>query len=193
MTTKRIYRVFHKTDVVPMIPTWPYVHIPDSGTDYWLHSPGIVPGAKYHDMDEYCLSTRGKAWNTLAGNRQAHKSDLSIQQWLMQKTRATFSMDTLQWLQSAIVFVVKKISTAYGSYEKFTVLDHLAYVLAKGIDLVEKLSRWVKFFIQKVMEVLGLKASPHETIFSKSFIKNLLERLERKVYQSVDSALRYEM
>ena len=193
MTTKRIYRVFHKTDVVPMIPTWPYVHIPDSGTDYWLHSPGILPGAKYHDMAEYCLSTRGKAWNTLAGNRQAHKSDLSIQQWLMQKTRATFSMDTLQWLQSAIVFVVKKVSSAAGSYEKFTVLDHLAYVLAKGINLAEKLSRWVKYFIHKVMEVLGLKPSPHETIFSKSFIRDLLGRLERKVYQSVDSALRYEM
>ena len=193
MTTKRICRVFHKTDVVPMIPTWPYVHIPDSGTDYWLYSPGILPGAKYHDMDEYCLSTRGKAWNTLAGNRQAHKSDLSIQQWLMQKTRATFSMDTLQWLQSAIVFVVKKVSSAAGSYEKFTVLDHLAYVLAKGINLAEKLSRWVKYFIHKVMEVLGLKPSPHETIFSKSFIRDLLGRLERKVYQSVDSALRYEM
>ncbi|NQZ25297.1 MAG: lipase family protein [Colwellia sp.] len=193
MTTKRIYRVFHKTDVVPMIPTWPYVHIPDSGTDYWLHSPGIVPGAKYHDMDEYCLSADGKAWNTLAGNRQAHKSDLSIQQWLMQKTRATFSMETLQWLQSAIVFVVKKISSVAGSYDKFTVLDHLAYVLAKGINLAEKLSRWVKYFIHKVMEVLGLKPSPHETIFSKSFIRDLLGRLERKVYQSVDSALRYEM
>ena len=111
----------------------------------------------------------------------------------MQKTRATFSMDTLQWLQSAIVFVVKKVSSAAGSYEKFTVLDHLAYVLAKGINLAEKLSRWVKYFIHKVMEVLGLKPSPHETIFSKSFIRDLLGSLERKVYQSVDSALRYEM
>ena len=193
MTTKRIYRVFHKTDVVPMIPTWPYVHIPESGTDYWLYSPGLLPSAKYHDMDEYCLSARGKAWKTLANNRQTHKSDLSIKQWLTQKSRATFSMDSLHWLQSAIVFVVKKITSVIGSFENFTVMDHLAYVLAKGINLAEKLSKWVKYFIRKVMEVLGLKPSPHETIFSKNFIRDILGRLERKIYQSVDSALRYEM
>lgn len=193
MTTKRIYRVFHKTDIVPMIPTWPYIHIPDSGTDYWLYSPGMLPGATYHDMDKYCISVRGKAWGTLAGNRQAHKSELNIQQWLMQKTRATFSMESLQWLQSAVGYIVNKITTVAGSYEKFTVMDHLAYVLAKGINLADKLSKWVKYFIKKVMEVLGLSPSENDTIFSKNYIRNLLSRLEKKVYQSVDSALRYEM
>lgn len=193
MTTRRIYRVFHKTDVVPMIPTWPYVHIPESGVDYWLYSPGLIPGAKYHDMVEYCASVKGINWRALAGNKQAHKSDVSIKRWLKQKSRAVFSMDTLHWLQSAIVFVIKKISSATSVQSKFTVMDHLAYVLAKGINLAEKLSRWVKYFLRKVMEVLGLRPSPNETIFSKNFIRDLLNRLERKIYQAVDSALRYEM
>lgn len=176
-----------------MVPRWPYVHIPESGTDYWLYSPGILPGAKYHDMKEYCKSVSGKSWKVLAGNREAHKSDISVQQWLKQKRKAFFSMDTLRWLQSAMMYVIKKISSATGVSNKFTVTDHLAYVLAKGIDLAEELSCWVKYFIQKVMEVLGLKPSPHETVFSKNFIRDLLNRLERKIYQAVDSALRYEM
>lgn len=193
MTTKRIYRVFHKTDVVPKIPTWPYVHIPQAGMDYWLYSPGLLPGAKYHDMEEYCSSVKGKSWGVLAGNRQAHKSDICIQNWLLQKAKAVFSIDTLYWLECALVYILKKLSVNISGGERFTVMDHLAYVLAKGINLAEHLSCWVKYFIRKVMEVLGLRPSPNETIFSKSFIRDLLNRLQRKVYQAVDSALRYEM
>lgn len=42
--SERIYRVYHKTDVVPYIPIWPFVHTPDSGTEYYLFSPGLIPG-----------------------------------------------------------------------------------------------------------------------------------------------------
>jgi triacylglycerol lipase len=60
-----IYRVYHKTDPVPVIPTWPYVHVPQPGTDYLLYSSGDFFNAKYHGMDEYCPKVKGHSWSSL--------------------------------------------------------------------------------------------------------------------------------
>ncbi|MCK4825736.1 lipase family protein, partial [bacterium] len=61
-----IYRAYHKTDIVPCIPTWPFFHtpIPGSGRDYYLPSPGVIPMAEYHGMDKYIDSVRGKSWGS---------------------------------------------------------------------------------------------------------------------------------
>ncbi len=196
MTSKRIYRVYHKTDPVPMIPTWPFVHIPESGQDYWLPSPGVLPSPTYHAMDKYSSSVSTNSWGTLSGFREAHKDDVQIAQWLMEKTRATFSMNTLRWLGSALVYVLKKIKAIVNAQQitgQFTVMDHLAYVLAKGIDLAEQLSNWVLYFIRKVMEVLGLKPVETRDNLSKAFIGNMLSRLQAKVNIQVEAALRYQM
>ena len=196
MTTKRIYRVYHKTDPVPMIPTWPFVHIPESGQDYWLPSPGVLPSPGYHSMDKYCGSIKQSGWGALGGFRDAHKDDVQIAQWLMDKTRATFSMDTLRWLGDALVYVLKKIKSivsAQQAAQQFTIMDHLAYALAKGINLAEQLSKWVLLFIGKVMEVLGLKPVADRSELNRDFIRNMLNRLQAKVSTQVEAALRYQV
>jgi len=196
MTNKRIYRVYHKTDPVPMIPTWPFVHIPESGQDYWLPSPGVLPSPEYHAMDKYTTSVSTHSWGTLSGFHEAHKDDVQIAQWLMDKTRATFSMNTLRWLSGALVYVLKKIKAIVNSQQitgQFTLMDHLAYVLAKGINLAETLSNWVLLFIRKVMEVLGLKPVGKSEELNKDFIRNMLNRLQAKINTQVDAALRYQM
>ena len=196
MTSKRIYRVYHKTDPVPMIPTWPFVHIPESGQDYWLPSPGVLPSPEYHSMDKYTASVSTHNWGTLSGFREAYKDDVQIAQWLMEKTRATFSMNTLRWLSSALLYVLKKIKAMVSTQQsigQFTVMDHLAYVLAKGINLAETLSKWVLLFIRKVMEVLGLKPVEKTEELNKDFIRNMLNRLQAKINTQVDAALRYQM
>jgi pimeloyl-ACP methyl ester carboxylesterase len=196
MTSKRIYRVYHKTDPVPMIPTWPFVHIPESGQDYWLPSPGVLPSPEYHAMDKYTTSVSTNSWGTLSGFREAHKDDIQIAQWLMEKTRATFSMNTLRWLGNALIYVLKKIKAIVSAQQitgQFTVMDHLAYVLAKGIDLAETLSNWVLLFIRKVMEVLGLKPVEKSGELNKDFIRNMLNRLQAKINTQVEAALRYQV
>jgi len=62
-----IKRCFHKSDPVPMIPTWPFVHTPYSGQDYFLPSPGLFFNSKCHDMELYCKSVDGKGWKELSG------------------------------------------------------------------------------------------------------------------------------
>ncbi len=196
MTSERIFRVYHKTDPVPMIPTWPFVHVPESGQDYWLPSPGILPSPEYHSMDKYTSSVSTNSWGALAGFREAHKDDVQIAQWLMEKARATFSMNTLRWLSCALVYVLKKIKAIVNAQQitgQFTVMDHLAYVLAKGINLAKSLSNWVLLFIRKVMEILGLKPVEKSEQLNKDFIRNMLNRLQAKINTQVDAALRYQM
>lgn len=76
--SSRIFRAYHKTDIVPCIPIWPYVHTPNDGTEYYLPSPGLLPGAEYHDMRHYKDSVEGKSWLALSGIKPDKRSDASI-------------------------------------------------------------------------------------------------------------------
>lgn len=38
-----------------MIPTWPFVHVPESGKYYWLPSLGVLPSPAYRAMDKYLV------------------------------------------------------------------------------------------------------------------------------------------
>jgi len=58
---KNIYRAYHRTDVVSMIPMWPFVHVPQPGIECFIDSPGLVPGIDYHKMDKYLVSV-SKEW-----------------------------------------------------------------------------------------------------------------------------------
>ncbi|MGD8176854.1 lipase family protein [Marinimicrobium sp. ARAG 43.8] len=80
-----MFRAYHKTDVVPYLPVWPYVHTPSNDACYYLPSPGVLPGAKYHSMSEYMTSVRDKSWLALSAYRPENKSDFSIAAWLKEE------------------------------------------------------------------------------------------------------------
>ncbi|MGN0920182.1 MAG: lipase family protein, partial [Cellvibrio sp.] len=101
--SKKIFRVYHSTDIVPCIPIWPYYHTPYQTQDYWIHSPGFLPTAEYHDMAKYVKSVTGKPWPVLASLREQH-TKFSILQWLKSQTVSGFTMKTLELLNRAIVY-----------------------------------------------------------------------------------------
>lgn len=43
-----IYRVYRDADIVPMIPTWPFIHTPSRGQDYCLSSKGSILNIANH-------------------------------------------------------------------------------------------------------------------------------------------------
>ncbi|MEJ2743634.1 MAG: lipase family protein, partial [Gammaproteobacteria bacterium] len=56
LSVNNIYRVYHDTDPVPMVPVFPYVHAPTKGMDYCLHYGGLVIHPPAHFMDGYVQS-----------------------------------------------------------------------------------------------------------------------------------------
>lgn len=192
---ERIFRAYHKTDIVPCIPTWPFIHTPNSGTDYYLPSPGIVPGAAYHSMDKYVESVSGKNWPTLGAIDSEKKTESGVVQWLKSSSPVGLTITAMEWLNQALVYVLKKcfngaawvISGAMGT--SFTLMDQLAYVLKKGVDLSESVSSLVLHLIRKVMEILGMKKVLKAADVTREFIRNIFLRLQAKANEYAKAAL----
>jgi len=192
---ERIFRAYHKTDIVPCIPTWPFIHTPNAGTDYYLPSPGIVPGPTYHGMDKYVESVSGKNWGALAALDIEKKTESGIVLWLKSSSPVGLTITAMEWLNQALVYVLKKclngaawvISGAMGT--SFTLMDQLAYVLQKGIDVSENVSSLILHLIRKIMEVLGMKRTLKAADLSREFIRNIFMRLQAKANEYAKAAL----
>ena len=192
---ERIFRAYHKTDIVPCIPIWPFIHTPNAGQDYYLPSPGIIPMAEYHGMDHYINSVKGKSWPTLAALESERKSDDGLVRWLKSSSPIGLTITALEWLNQALVYVLKKclkgvawaISGTFGT--SFTLMDQLAYVLKKGIDVSENVSSLVLNLIKKMMEILGMKKVLKAAELSREFIRSIFLKLQQKVNEFTQAAL----
>ncbi|KEQ18438.1 hypothetical protein GZ78_13175 [Endozoicomonas numazuensis] len=199
-TTKRlgsenILRVWHKTDIVPCIPIWPFVHTPDSGRDYFLPSPGFFPGKKWHSMDNYIRSVGKKSWQTIYALREPQPTESDIQRWLADSKILSGTLPAIKWLQSALAYVVGKCLSAIGSTYQLlqsshsTLMDSLAWILSRGVSLTEKLSGWVVHLMRKIAEFLGMHRHVKTEKPEKQVIRYLLERLSEKVNQMAKNVL----
>jgi len=68
-------------------------------------------------------------------------------------------------------------------------MDQLAYILAKNIDLANQASSLVICFIRKVMEMLGMNKALEAADMTREFIRSILVRLQNKIYSHVRPAL----
>ena len=192
---ERIFRAYHKTDIVPCIPIWPYMHTPNSGQDYFLPSPGLVPMAEYHGMNHYIESVRNKSWSALAALRSEQKSDAGVLQWLKSNSPVAITIPVLEWLNQAVIYVLKKCLNgaawliSEGFANSFTLMDQLAFILNKGIDLSESVSAIVLDLIRKIMTILGMKKTLKAIDLTRDFIRYILLSLQRKVNQFTQGVL----
>lgn len=193
---ERIFRVYHKTDVVPCIPIWPYIHTPNSGTQYYLYSPGILPGAEYHGMNHYVASVRGKPWLTLSALKPEPKSDFSIAAWLKEEGAVGVTMKAIEWLDAAIQFVIKKclgaaewlLSKTMGT--SATIMDRLAFILSDGVNLEENISAWIVRLIRKILSFLGkARSTLSKAELNRAYIKSVLTDLQIKLNGIAQNAL----
>lgn len=193
---ERIFRAYHKTDVVPCIPIWPYVHTPSSGTQYYLYSPGVLPGAEYHGMKHYVASVRGKSWLSLSASRPEEKSDFSIAAWLKEEGPVGVTMKAVEWLDAAIQFVIKKcigaaewlVSKSMGA--SATIMDRLAFILSDGVSLEESISAWVVRLIRKILSFLGrARHALSKAELNRTYIKSVLTDLQVKLNSIAQNAL----
>jgi len=193
---ERIFRVYHKTDVVPCIPIWPYIHTPNKGTQYYLPSPGILPGAEYHGMNHYVASVQDKSWQTLSALKPEQKSDFSIAAWLKEEGPVGVTIKAVEWLDAAIQFVIRKcigaaewiVSKAMGT--SATIMDRLAFILSDGVTLEENISAWVVRLIRKILSFLGrARHALSKAELSRTYIKSVLTDLQVKLNSIAQNAL----
>lgn len=193
-----IHRVFHKTDPVPMVAIYPFVQAPYGNTGHYLPSSNPLTSGEAHFMANYILSVKGKSWVDLSHIPiEPYNIEIAIENWLKSKSPVDpTSASFWQWVNSALIYVIKKV--AVGAIMMLqgaviglhTIIDKLAYILAKGINLAESISNWVILLMKKIMSALKITVDATKDVLTKNFIKNLLARLTTEATKNASSAIR---
>lgn len=193
-----IHRVYHRTDPVPMVPLYPFMHAPYDSNGHYLYSAQPLTSGAAHFMKNYIESVSGKSWQQMNNvPDQPYTIESAIESWLKSKSPVnTSSASFWRWVDSAIVYVIKKVAITaisgiqFGGILTFTVADKIAYILAKGIDLAESVSVWVEHLMRKLMQALGMKVAKSKKELTRSLIQHVLTRLTAKANQEARNTLR---
>ena len=192
---ENIYRAFHQTDPVPMVPTWPFFHVPNNNSDYPLVSSVEVPPWKYHFMLHYSESVAGKSWKTIKSKRPAGQVEEAAEQWLRSDGFVSLTSNTIELLNAALMWVLIKIVNLAGIVlvggfaTTFTLLDRLAYILHKAIDFSQDLSFWVFRLVMKITQALGMVTVKAENM-TTAFIRMVFVRLHNTIREYIQKVSR---
>ena len=200
VNSENIYRVHHKTDPVPMVPTWPFTHTPNQGTDYLLDSGLALVPWKYHFMEHYLDSVSGNSqisldWLTLKAKRPPELMDSAIESWLKSDGPVSLCLNTARVLDAALLWVIKKIIHLSGivligvGTTTFTILDRLAYMMHKAYDFSKDLGMWVMRLIKRMARAIGIIVTETTTL-SVAFIRMIFIRIHQSVSELVRKASR---
>ena len=195
LTTKllaeNIYRVFHSTDPVPMVPLFPFLHAPVSGEGYYIPYGGLTINVSAHSMGNYITSVGGHNWGLLY-QPAPNLSKASIRAWLEGNTESNpHSISFWNKLHCAISHIVQWVFASVGVIASgaLTVADHLAILLQKGLSLAGEVSSWVFLFARKIMRALGMRVVEAIEQLTIQLLRVILKKLVNKIAQQAARAL----
>jgi triacylglycerol lipase len=182
----RIFRVYHKTDIVPCMPTWPFIHTPNQGAEYFVPSPGVVPWSTYHAMERYYGSVTDHTWSSLKALKKERLTEAGVVQWLKDVKPLAITLTTLEWLNQALLFVLEKCMQgaarrlSHACASGFTILDSIAYILSKGVNVAESVSSWVVFLVRKILVLLGQQPHVDAAELTHQYLRLVLMQLQQR-------------
>lgn len=188
---ENIFRVSHQTDPVPMVPTWPFFHVPDSGQDYLLYSPSASAPWEYHFMKHYIDSAKKSvSWPAMRRVRPQSHMDATVERWLKSDGVLSVSANTLDLLNASLLYVLKKVAHVAGILvvggfaTTFTLLDRLAFFIAKAAKLQVEVSVWVFHLVRKMAALIGIKVKEGVSL-TVEFVRTVFMRLHQKISEMI--------
>ena len=166
-----LFRVFHPSDPVPMIPLFPFFHMPFGGSGIEItNKVGGLINSDAHAMDDSYGSAVGSAtWDTLRrGAVERADRSAQIKGWLETAAQGSGSFvmgsarlldmigRALAWMAAkAGKLVVAGISI--GVVSAFTVLDQLAWLLTQAAHLQQEMRAHLRGLVGAILGFLGRK------------------------------------
>ena len=197
LNEENIYRVYHQTDPVPMVPTWPFRHVPTSNADYLVYSPIAAKPWEYHLMKHYIASSKkAMNWSAIIDKRPKAHMDAAVERWLTSDGVLSLTANTLELMDAALLYVIKKAINAAGilvvtaAASAFTLLDRLAMFMAKAGKVSADVNMWVYHLMKKMASLIGIKVV-EGTDLTVSFIRVVFLRLHHKISELVLQAGRH--
>jgi len=152
--TDNIHRVYNISDVVPMVPLFPYIHAPSDANGYRMRTTDSSLSLTAHYMSSYTRGVADHQWRTLAALRTEIESTLSVDHWLAMANQyvripgsslAFFAIGKA--LNALLGFI--RITLGLVFLGASTLLDQLAALLYRAATF----SREV---LERLTELLGL-------------------------------------
>ncbi len=192
---ENIYRVYHATDVVPMVPVYPFSHAPVTDCAYQLPSSSFISPAA-HKMANYIKSVESSSWDSLKKAGISTADDRSIERWLKSdKPLNPANPKTWEWINAGLTWVLRKVIGGAAVYMQsplvsaFSLADKIAWVLRKGIDLSVDAGGWVLSLMRKIMQSLGMKLAKTAKELTQIFMRRILQQLMEKMAAEAKRAI----
>ncbi len=183
---QNMYRVHHRSDPVPKIPLFPFIHVPTAEPGYQLTAgPSGLINTDAHSMElSYVPGVGRDSWQALARRGVSGEDDMNAQLWLDQVSAGGGGVLMggawgLMMIGKALNWLMGKIGTlalnALGLQFTMgmTVLDQLAWLLSKGAELSIEVSSYVGAIITAIFRFLGRTATAGASL-TVSFIRWVL-------------------
>lgn len=191
-----IFRTYHATDPVPMVPLFPFVHPPLPGFGHYIPSNENILSADAHDMGKYVTSVRQSSWRDLDRRSPPYSLETAVENWLKSKAPVNASSPHIwQWINAGLIFVLKKVvgvaavALQSGFMGAMTLADTIAWVLRKGIDLSKAAGRWVIRLMRKIMQALGMKTVEDNKDLTQELMRNTMNQLMARTTTEAKKAI----
>jgi len=177
---QNIYRVYHDTDPVPMVPIFPYGHCPAADHGYMLKGTGMVISPGAHSMSLYKRNAKA-SWSSM--QTVAHRRfSLETVDDVLQQAGAIPGGYLSSLLMRLIVKALSMIMDAAGMTAGLallgtaTIADQIAYVLSRGVAMVGATADLLERLIHQIMRFVGIAVNKAVS-FTATFLKWLTEKL----------------
>ena len=184
-----IYRVSHPADPVPMIPLFPFWHLPfNRGGLSIANTQNSLISVGAHSMEpSYIPGVAGQTWGSLARSALSANESAQVTGWLEQAAQGGSPMlmgsaqllsmigRVLKWLLAKagmLVMGAVGVTLTVGA----TLLDQLAWLLSRGVSASKELAGYVTTLIGAIFRFLGRTVSA-ATDITMAFLRWVLDLL----------------
>ena len=198
---ENIFRVYHATDPVPMVPLFPYMHAPLPGYGHFIPSSEAIHTAEAHSMKKYAASLEKLTWDHLERRRPLYTYEHGIKSFLESKVRVhAGTWKIWEWINAGVVYVITKIlgvvvgAAQYALMGLLTPADMIAWILHKGIVYSNKsgltdIAQWIFLLINKIMQALGMGIPDEKLEMTDVFLRSILRRLTTRMNEEATRAI----
>lgn len=187
-----IFRAYHDTDPVPMVPIFPYVHAPTGGTGYLMRGSGAVISVAAHSRDLYQQHATS-SWQSMPtiGHRRFSLETVDDVLEMASAVPAGFlSSQLMRLIVKALGLILSGLGNAAGlaALGAATVLDQIAYAITIGLGAVSSGMDMVQRLADQIMRWLGMAVTVTANV-TTGFLRWLLSRLFGTIAQMAASAV----
>jgi triacylglycerol lipase len=183
-----VYRVWHPSDPVPMIPVFPFQHLPHNTKGLSINNgfSGLINADAHSMAESYIPAVDGLNWQHLASTANANE-EAEVKSWLEQAAQnqngfIKGSAKLLTMIQRALMWILKKagqllVGTVGTVFTVgVTVLDQLAWMLSQAAQFSIELAGFVSVLVQAIFKFLGKTISTTVSI-TTIFLRWVLDLL----------------